>query len=66
MLTGCFIIVLCGLSLSHGFLDLCARDAFFAITLASTTIVFLHVRPWLEYWQLAVVSSALVVLEHFG
>jgi hypothetical protein len=63
VLIGCAVLVAAGLDLNRGFYALCNRDAFFVITLASTAIVFLHVRPMREIWQLAVATVALVALQ---
>lgn len=60
---GCLTMVAGALCLSRGFYELCNRDAFFVITLASTAIVFFHVRPMREIWQLALASGALVALQ---
>lgn len=63
VLTGCLTVVLCGLSLSRGFYEICVRDTFFALMLASIVLVFFHVRPGIEVWHLALVVGALGSLQ---
>lgn len=58
-LTSCLILMVCSLSLSRSFYELCAIHVFFALTLASVVIVFVHVRPVMEFLQLAAVVTAL-------
>ena len=48
------------IALDRGFYVRIANDVFFAILMASAAIVFLHLRPWPEVWQLAVAASGLV------
>jgi len=62
-LTGCLILMVCSFSLSRGFYELCAIHVFFALTLASVVIVFLHVRPVMELLQLAAVVAALGAVQ---
>jgi hypothetical protein len=45
--------------LDRGFYVRISNDVFFSILMASAAVVFLHVRPWREVWQLAVASGGL-------
>jgi hypothetical protein len=47
--------------LDRGFYTRIANDAFFSIGLASVAIVFVHVRPWREIWQLVVGFVVLLI-----
>jgi PAP2 superfamily len=53
------------IGLDRGFYVRIANDVFFSILMASAAIVFLHIRPWREIWQLAVVFGALVAGQAF-
>jgi len=53
------------IALDRGFYVRIANDVFFSILMASAAIVFVHVRPWREVWQLAVVFGALVAGQVF-
>ena len=48
------------IALDRGFYARVSNDVFFSILMASAAIVFLHVRPWREVWQLAAAFCALV------
>jgi hypothetical protein len=61
--TGFVIIMVATLALNRNFYSLTTADIFFSITVASTTIVFLHVRPLREALQVVVASSLLVLLQ---
>jgi hypothetical protein len=61
--TGLLMIVAASLTLSRGFYDQTVRDVFFSLTLASTVIVFLHVRPLWEALHLAIATCLLVLLQ---
>jgi PAP2 superfamily len=61
--TGLLIVVAAALTLSRGFYDQTGKDLFFSLTLASTVIVFLHVRPSREALQLTIATSLLVLLQ---
>ena len=64
--TGLLAIVVLALALSRGFHDRTTSDLFFTLTLASTAIVFLHVRPLREVPQLLVATGVLVLLQAFA
>lgn len=53
------------IALDRGFYVRIANDVFFSILVASAAIVFVHVRPWRELWQLAVAFAALVAGQVF-
>jgi hypothetical protein len=53
------------IALDRGFYVRIANDVFFSILMASAAIVFVHVRPWREIWQLAVVFGVLVAGQVF-
>jgi PAP2 superfamily len=61
--TGLVIIIATALVLNRNFYDLTATDLFFSITLASTVIVVLHVRPWWEALQVVVAAALLILLQ---
>jgi PAP2 superfamily len=61
--TGFVIIIVAALALSRNFYTLAATDLFFSITLAGTTIVFLHVRPLREALQVVAATAVLVLLQ---
>lgn len=61
--TGFVIIAALALISIRSFHDRTASDIFFSIELASMTIVFLHVRPSWEAFQVVVVSALLVLLQ---
>jgi len=61
--TGFVILVVIGLALNRNFYHLTAIDMFFSITLASTVIVFLRVRPVGEFLQLFVATALLILLQ---
>ena len=63
MATACIIVVVFILTLNSGFYNLTTNDAFFSLTLASTAIVFLQVRPWAEALHLAGTSCLLLVAQ---
>jgi len=50
-------------TLNRGFYNRTTNDAFFSLTLASTAIVFLQVRPWVEALHLAGAVCLLVVAQ---
>ncbi len=64
--TGLLIVVTATLALSRSFYDQTARDLFFSLTLASTAIVFLHVRPLWEAVHLAILTCLLFLLQTFA
>src|ERR1700691_5040244 len=53
------------IALDRGFYVRIANDVFFSILMASAALVFVHVRPWREIWQLAVVFGVLVAGQVF-
>jgi hypothetical protein len=61
--TGLLIIVVAALALNSSFYDQTTKDLFFSLTLASTAIVFLHVRPLYEALQLVIATCLLVLLQ---
>ncbi len=61
--TGFVILVVIGLALNRNFYHLTAIDMFFSITLASTVIVFLRIRPVGEVLQLFVATALLILLQ---
>jgi len=61
--TGFVILVVIGLALNRNFYHLTAIDMFFSITLASTVIVFLRVRPGGEVLQLFFATALLILLQ---
>jgi PAP2 superfamily len=61
--TGFVILFVIGLGLNRSFYNLTAIDMFFSITLASTVIVFLRVRPVGELIQLLFVTALLILLQ---
>lgn len=61
--TGLLIIVAASLALSRSFYNQTVKDVFFSLTLASTAIVFLHVRRLWEAAQLAIATCLLVLLQ---
>jgi hypothetical protein len=61
--TGLLIIVAAALALNRSFYDQTAQDLFFSLTLASTAIVFLHVRPLWEALHLVIATCLLVLLQ---
>lgn len=64
-LTGLALIVVVTLVFSRGFYDRTAADIFFSLTLASTVLVFAHVRPISEIPQLAVITFVLTAAQIF-
>jgi hypothetical protein len=64
-LTGLALIVVVTLVFSRGFYDRTAPDIFFSLTLASTVLVFAHVRPISEIPQLAVITFVLTAAQIF-
>ena len=64
--TGLLIVAASALTLSRGFYTLTANDAFFSLTLASTAIVFLYVRPWAEALHLVSVFCLLLIAQTFA
>jgi hypothetical protein len=63
VVTGLLIAAAVVLTLNRSFYNRTAADAFFSLTLASTAIVFLHVRPLWEALQLVVATCLLVLLQ---
>jgi len=63
LVSGFVMIVVIALTLSRGFWTLTGRDAFFSLTLASTAIVLLQVRPWTEALQLSGVTFVLLFVQ---
>jgi hypothetical protein len=61
--TGLLIVVVSALAVSRGFYNYTAKDLFFSITLASTAMVFLHVRPMSEVLQLLIATCLLILLR---
>ncbi len=61
--TGLLVIGVAASPLSRGFYDQTDKDVFFSLTLASTAIVFLHVRPLREGLQLLAAACLLVLLQ---
>jgi hypothetical protein len=54
------------IALDRGFYVRIANDVFFSILMASAAIVFVHIRPWREVWQLAVAFAVLVSGQGFA
>ncbi|MFZ0804287.1 MAG: phosphatase PAP2 family protein [Terriglobales bacterium] len=54
------------IALDRGFYVRIANDVFFSILMASAAIVFVHIRPWREVWQLAVAFAVLVAGQGFA
>jgi hypothetical protein len=48
------------LMLNPSFYERTANDVFLSVLMASAVIVFVHIRPWREVWQLAAVFVLLV------
>jgi PAP2 superfamily len=63
VVTGLLMITGIALALNRSFYNRTAADLFFSLTLASTTIVFLHVRPLWEALQLITATCLLVLLR---
>jgi hypothetical protein len=63
LVSGLLILIAVSLALSRSFQGRTAEDIFFSLTLASTVIVFLHVRPLWEALQLIVASCLLILLQ---
>jgi|HubBroStandDraft_5_1064220.scaffolds.fasta_scaffold11059_2 hypothetical protein len=63
LVTGLLIASVVALVLNRSFYDRIAADAFFSITLGSTAIVFLQVRPRWEVLQLVIVTCFLVLIQ---
>jgi PAP2 superfamily len=63
VVTSLLIITGVALALNRSFYNRTAADVFFSLTLASTAIVFLHVRPLWEALQLVVATCLLVLLR---
>ena len=61
--TGFVILVVIGLALNRNFYHLTAIDMFFSITLASTVIDFLRIRPVGEVLQLLVATALLILFQ---
>jgi hypothetical protein len=61
--TECVILVVIDQVLNRNFYSLTAIDMFFSITLASTVIVFLRIRPVGEVLQLFVATALLMLLQ---
>jgi hypothetical protein len=61
--TGLLIVVAAALTLSRDFYNQTGNDLFFSLTLASTVIVFLSVRPSKGALQLTVATGVLVLLQ---
>jgi PAP2 superfamily len=61
--TGLLVITGIALAVNRGFYNRTAADLFFSLTLASTAIVFLHVRPLWEVLQLVAAVCLLVLLQ---
>jgi hypothetical protein len=61
--TGLLVVGVAAIPLSRGFYDQTDKDVFFSLTLASTAIVFLHVRPLREGLQLLAAACLLVLLQ---
>ncbi len=53
------------IALDRGFYVRIANDVFFSILMASAAIVFVHIRPWREVWQLPVAFGVLVAGQVF-
>lgn len=63
MAAAAVLAVVCAITINRGFADQIARDIFFSLTLAGCTIVFLSVRPWLEFPQAVVAGLVLDGLQ---
>src|SRR5580658_5245428 len=61
--TGLVIVIVAALALNRNFYNQSAADLFFSITLASTSIVFLSVRPLVEALHVLVAATLLVLLQ---
>jgi hypothetical protein len=61
--TGLVIVIVAALALNRNFYNQSAADLFFSITLASTSIVFLYVRPLAEALHVLVAAALLVLLQ---
>ncbi len=53
------VVVAIIIALNRSFYERTANDVFFSLLMASAVIVFAHIRPWREVWQLAVVFVVL-------
>ena len=61
--TGFVILIVAAVALNRNFCNQCATDLFFSITLASTSIVFLYVRPLAEAVHILVAAALLTLLQ---
>ena len=61
--TGFVILIVAAVALNRNFCNQCATDLFFSITLASTSIVFLYVRPLAEAVHVLVAAALLTLLQ---
>jgi hypothetical protein len=61
LLTAACVAAAVAIAINRGFYERSAHDIFLTILMASAAIVFMHIRPWQELWQLGVGFAALVV-----
>ena len=66
LITAACVAAAVAIAVNRGFYERSAHDIFLSILMASAAIVFVHIRPWQELWQLGVGFAALVAGQAFA